>query len=67
MFHIMIVEDDKSTLKWMEKVVSLAGYKVYTAGDGIEALEVMDENHVDLIVLDVMMPRMNGWKEIQTR
>lgn len=62
MFHIMIVEDDKSTLKWMEKVVSMAGYNVYTAGDGIEALDVMDQNHVDLIVLDVMMPRMDGYE-----
>lgn len=62
MFHIMIVEDDKSTLKWMEKIVSMAGYEVYTACDGIEALDVMDTNHVDLIVLDVMMPRMNGYE-----
>lgn len=62
MFHIMIVEDDKSTLKWMEKIVSMAGYEVYTACDGIEALDVMDINHVDLIVLDVMMPRMNGYE-----
>ena len=62
MFHVMIVEDDKSTLKWMEKVVSMAGYNVHTAGDGIEALDVMDQNHVDLIVLDVMMPRMDGYE-----
>lgn len=62
MFQIMVVEDDKSTLKLMKAVLSHAGYEVYTAENGKNALEVMDKQHIDLIVLDVMMPVMNGYE-----
>lgn len=62
MFQIMVVEDDKSTLKLMKAVLSHAGYEVYTAENGENALEVMDKQHIDLIVLDVMMPVMNGYE-----
>ena len=62
MFHILVVEDDKNTARLMKAVLSRAGYEVFQAGDGIDALEVMDRQHVDLIVLDVMMPRMDGFE-----
>lgn len=62
MFQIMIVEDDKSTLKLMKAILHHAGYEVHTAENGQEALQVMDARHIDLIVLDVMMPVMDGYK-----
>lgn len=62
MFQILIVEDDKNTAKLMNLVLRRAGYETVTAGNGIEALEKMDHHHVDLIVLDVMMPEMDGYE-----
>ena len=62
MFQILVAEDDRNTARLMETVLKRAGYQVLLASDGIEALELMDCNHVDLIVLDVMMPRMDGYQ-----
>lgn len=62
MFHIMVVEDDKNTRRLMEAVLKRDGYEVYTAENGIFALELMDTQHVDLIVLDIMMPHMGGYE-----
>lgn len=62
MFHILVVEDDKNTARLMKAVLTRAGYEVFQASDGIDALEVMDRQHIDLIVLDVMMPRMDGFE-----
>lgn len=62
MFNILIVEDDKSTAELMNTVISIAGYKVFKAKNGLEALEVTDKQHIDLIVLDVMMPKMDGYE-----
>lgn len=62
MFQIMVVEDDNNTRKLMEAVLSQNGYEVILAKDGIDALEKMENHHVDLIVLDVMMPRMDGYE-----
>lgn len=62
MFHILVAEDDKSASRLMKAILKHAGYEVYTAGNGIEALEVMDKQQIDLIVLDVMMPKMDGYE-----
>ena len=56
MFQILVVEDDKSTARLMKAILKHAGYEVYSAENGIEALELTDTQHIDLIVLDVMMP-----------
>jgi len=58
----MVVEDDYSTRKLMEAVLTQNGYEVILANDGIDALEKMDNHHVDLIVLDLMLPRMDGYE-----
>ncbi|MBE6036631.1 MAG: response regulator transcription factor [Clostridiales bacterium] len=60
MFHILVAEDDPSARKLMEVVLRQEGYTVHTAKDGQEAMDLLDEQHVDLIVLDIMMPRMDG-------
>ena len=60
MFHILVVEDNPNARKLMEAVLKQNGYEPLLAADGVEALEVLDNKHVDLIVLDVMMPRMTA-------
>jgi len=62
MFRILIVEDDANTRKLMCAVLRQNGFETLQAGDGIAALEVMDREHVDLIVLDLMMPNMDGYE-----
>ena len=61
MFRIMVVEDDVNSRRLMQAVIEQNGYEAIPAADGVEALELMDKKHVDLIVLDVMMPRMDGY------
>lgn len=62
MFHILVVEDDKNTAKLMKAVLTHAGYDVFGAENGLEALEVMDKKNIDLILLDIMMPVMDGYE-----
>ncbi len=61
MFHILVVEDDTNARKLMKAVLERAEYSVSTAVNGEDALALMDTQHVDLIVLDIMMPSMDGY------
>ena len=62
MFQILVVDDDKNTRVYLKAVLEAEHYSVITVSNGEEALEAMDSNHVDLVVLDVMMPRMDGYQ-----
>lgn len=61
MFHILVVDDDKNTRRYMQAVLEEAYYTVTTAENGVQALDIMAEEHIDLIVLDIMMPEMDGY------
>lgn len=61
MFQILVVEDDKNISKLMKAVLKHAGYDVFQAENGLDALELMDRQHIDLIILDIMMPKMDGY------
>ncbi|HAX39377.1 MAG TPA: DNA-binding response regulator [Clostridiales bacterium] len=61
MFHVLVVEDDTNARKLMKAVLERAEYSVLTACNGEEALARMDTHHVDVIVLDIMMPGMDGY------
>lgn len=62
MFHILVVDDDKSTRLYMKALLQNAHYTVTLAENGQEALKAMDRERIDLVVLDVMMPKMNGFE-----
>ena len=66
MFQILVVEDNANTRKLMETVLLQNGYQPVLACDGVEALEVLDKKHIDLSVLDIMMPRMDGYEFTET-
>ena len=66
MVNILVADDDKNTRLLMKAILEGAGYHVFTAVDGQEALEALDREHIDLVVLDVMMPRMDGYAFTQT-
>ena len=61
MFHILVAEDDPNARKLLKTVLARAEYTVSTAENGKAALELLDTQHVDLIILDVMMPGMDGY------
>ncbi|MBR4744470.1 MAG: response regulator transcription factor [Oscillospiraceae bacterium] len=61
MFHILVADDDKNTRKYLRAVLESEGYTVSDASNGEEAIGIMDREHVDLVVLDVMMPKMDGY------
>lgn len=62
MFHILIAEDDTNTRKLMSAILRQNGYEVLAAQDGAEALELLEASQVDLMILDIMMPRMDGYR-----
>ena len=62
MFRILVVDDDKNTRRLMRVVLEKNGYTVFTASDGEEALARLGEVHVDLVVLDIMMPGIDGYE-----
>ena len=62
MISILVVEDDKHTRKLMETILKRQGYSVFVAEDGVQGMEVLDNHHIDLIILDVMMPNMDGFE-----
>ena len=61
MFQVLVAEDNPNTRTLMEKVLRRNGYEVFTATDGEAALRLMDEQHIDIVLLDVMMPKMDGY------
>jgi DNA-binding response OmpR family regulator len=60
MFKILVAEDDVNAQKLICAVLRREGFEVYPAADGQEALVVMEKEHVDLAVLDLMMPKIDG-------
>lgn len=66
MFHILVVDDDKNTRMYFEAVLKNNGYTVTVAKNGEDALDAMDKEHIDLVVLDIMMPKMDGYEFTKT-
>lgn len=64
--RVLAVDDDPVIRQLLEINLELEGYEVRLAGDGVEAVEAAREFRPDLILLDVMMPRMDGWQACAT-
>ena len=62
MFQILVVDDDRNSRLLLRAVLQAENYTVFTAENGEDALQVMDREHIDLVVLDVMMPKMDGYE-----
>lgn len=60
MNHILICDDDKDIVRALEIYLTNENYKLYKAHDGVEALEVLEKEPIELVLLDVMMPKLDG-------
>lgn len=65
MFKILVVEDDKNLRKLITTCLKKEKYDVLEAVNGEEALEVMDTSYIDLIITDIMMPKMDGYEFVK--
>ena len=61
MFRILIAEDDAALSQLFSRVLVRSGYLPFTAADGQEALDILEREYIDLIISDIMMPRMDGY------
>lgn len=66
MFHVLVVDDDKNTRRLLKAVLESENYTVSTAENGQDALGVMDAEHIDLVIVDIMMPKMDGYDFTKT-
>ena len=62
MINILIVEDDINLLNIIKKNLEREWYVDYTALDGVSGIEVYENNHIDLIILDLMLPKLDGYE-----
>lgn len=62
MFNILVVEDNLDLRELFVTTINTAGYRAFGATDGLDALNLMDNTHIDLIVADIMMPKMSGYE-----
>ena len=60
MYTVLVCDDDKEIVEAIEIYLSQEGYRILKAYDGEQALKVLNEEKVDLLVIDVMMPRLDG-------
>ena len=62
MFHLLIVDDDRHIRFVLKELLELEGYTIFTAKNGEEALNTIFEKHIDLVIVDIMMPKLDGYE-----
>lgn len=65
MFNVLVVEDDKNLKKLMITYLKKNNYNTFEASNGKQALEVLDQNYIDLVISDIMMPEMDGYELVK--
>jgi CheY-like chemotaxis protein len=61
MAHILVVEDNQDILSIISRILRIAGYTVLKANDGIEAIRMAQQQNPDLILMDLVLPTLDGW------
>jgi two-component system KDP operon response regulator KdpE len=63
--NVLVVDDEKSLRDFIQRNLEIRGYRVWTAGNGLEALAIFDQEYINLVILDVMMPNMDGLEALR--
>jgi CheY-like chemotaxis protein len=61
MKKILVVDDEEDFLQMLDKRLTVSGYSVVTANNGKDAIALAKSQHPDIIILDILMPQMDGW------
>lgn len=64
-FHILVADDEAEIIEFLRLYLEKDGYQVFAAPNGVEALRILEDLHIDLAVIDIMMPEMNGYTLIK--
>ena len=62
MINILIIDDDKNTRFLLYEVLKMNNFNVFQATNGLEGLEVLEKERIDLVIVDIMMPKMDGYE-----
>ena len=62
MFNVLVVEDDKNLKKLMITYLKKNNYTTFEASNGVQALDIIDKQYIDLVISDIMMPEMDGYE-----
>ena len=62
---ILVVDDEELIRQVLKEYLSIEGYQIYEAENGLEAINVVKEKDVDFIIMDIMMPKMDGYQAIK--
>lgn len=62
---LLVVDDDKAIRKLLQRIAERAGFEVAAARDGVEALEMLEVRSYDIVIVDLMMPRLSGYELVQ--
>ena len=63
--NILLVDDNPVVLDFLSLILAVAGYHILTAQDGLEALDILEEQPVNLILADISMPGLNGYELLE--
>lgn len=63
--RILVVEDSAEVRRLLRRIFEMAGYSVTEAADGREALQLLHDERIDLVMLDAMLPNVNGWQVLK--
>jgi len=63
---VLAVDDDVQFLTFVDRTLKRVGFNVLTASDGSEVPEILDSSRIDILLLDLQMPGMNGWEVLRT-
>lgn len=66
MFHILVAEDDEALNKMISSKLKQENYGVFSAANGLEALDILEKQHIDLLISDIMMPEMDGYELVNS-
>ena len=67
MANILVCDDDREIVDAIEIYLSQDGYKIYKAYDGEQAIQILDKEDIHLLIMDIMMPRLDGIDRKSTR
>lgn len=65
MYHILVVDDDREIVKAIEIYLKNENYMIFKAYDGVEALKIVREEEIHLVILDIMMPKKDGMETLE--